>query len=143
MAEDAEARFRAVMDLVERSSAEDKPAADRIRGALTKPVSARFQKRPLSEVLLQLSDLAPDVPVHVKGDASWEKVESAAANFKDAPVAVVLEWFEDSLPNHRAYVRDYGVLFLPEDTRPPAGAVPLRFWKAPKPEAKEGGAEKK
>jgi hypothetical protein len=142
-AEDAELRFRAVMDLVERGAAEEKPGAERIRGALVKPVSVRFQKRPLPEILLQLSDIAPDVPIQVKGDPSWEKCESvAAANFKDAPLAVVLEWFEDSLPKHRAYVRDYGVLFLSDDMRPPAGAVPLRFWKAAKQEAKEG-AEKK
>jgi hypothetical protein len=139
-----DARAAAVWDLLaQRPGTEDTPAADRVRAALNKPVTARFQKRPLPEILLQLSELAPDVPIHVKGDPSWEKHESAAAaNFKDAPLGVVLEWFEDSLPKHRAYVRDYGVLFISDEMRPPVGAVPLRSWKAPKPEAKEG-AEKK
>ncbi len=43
----------------------------------------------------------------------------------------------------RCGVRDYGVLYLSDDLRPPAGAVPLReFLKAGKAETKENPDKK-
>jgi hypothetical protein len=118
----------------------DKPAAERVRAALNKPVSLEIPKRGSLPALLALIVVAaPDLPIHVKGDASWEEwANTAPARFKDVPLAVVLQWFEDVLPHHRAYVRDYGVLYLSDDQRPPAGAVPLReFLRAGKAEAKD------
>jgi hypothetical protein len=117
----------------------DKPAADRVRAALNKPVTLELQRKTLPLLLNTIVAVAPDVPIHVKGDTSWHNWESVApAIFKDVPLSVVLQWFEDVLPHHRAYVRDYGVLYLSDEERPPAGAVPLReFLKAGKTEAKE------
>jgi hypothetical protein len=118
----------------------DKPAADRVRAALNKPVTLELQQRKkLPFALGLIVSVAPDVPIHVKGVVDWENWDTVApATFKDVPLYVVLQWFEDVMPHHRAYVRDYGVLYLSDDVRPPAGAVPLReFLKAGKAEAKD------
>jgi hypothetical protein len=152
---DLQARYAAALALAQRAwEAEnaglgskvevDKPAADRVRAALNKPVTLELQRKKLPFALALIVSVAPDVPIHVKGDTDWENWDTVApATFKDVPLYAVLQWFEDVLPHHRAYVRDYGVLYLSDDHRPPAGAVPLReFLKAGKLEAKENPDKK-
>src|SRR5439155_25807060 len=54
------------------------------------------------------------------------------------------EWLEDSLPGHQFVVRDYGLVLMPKDERPPPGAPLLHeFWKGSKAEDKNAGKEAK
>jgi hypothetical protein len=127
----AMAQYAAAIAAAQKAWESDRPAAEKIRAALDKPITIEINKVSLATALAAITAKVPELPIHIRSGGVMN--EQATASFKEVPVAVVLQWFEDVLPNHQAYVRDYGVLYIPAEQRAPSGAVPLReFWKAGK-----------
>jgi hypothetical protein len=104
------------------------PTADKIRKALDRPITLRLTDAPPDEAVRLLRQSSPDLPIHfVKGVGAPAKV---TMDLRDVPLGAALEWLEDSLPGHRAVVREYGILINPPDRVVPPGAALLHdFWK--------------
>lgn len=107
------------------------PMADKIRKALVSPVSVDFQDHPLPHVLEDLTNSSglyiklvepPEGRINTKITARCEKF----------PLRSVLQLLEDSVPNYRIVVREYGLLFAPEKSIPP-GAMSVDAFLRQKP----------
>ena len=110
--------------------------ADRIRKALDKPLTVRFNGETLGGILDALGKRELGVAIAVK-DFDTRSLK-LTGELKDLPLGAVLQWVEDNAPGQRWVVREYGLLLAPKHDRLP-GAVPLvEFWKggAAKPAAK-------
>jgi hypothetical protein len=103
------------------------PIADRLRKALDAPVTLHVADTPADEVLKLLQKHEPSLHFKLgRGPGAPPKV---SLELKDVSLGAALECLEDSLPNYRIVVREYGLLVAPPDRLPP-GAVPLHdFWK--------------
>jgi hypothetical protein len=74
------------------------------------------------------------IPITLKDRQAKFAEGDLAVSFKAVSLGAVLQWMEDSLPDSRFVVRDYGLVLMRRDQVPP-GALLLRdFWKTkPKP----------
>ena len=103
------------------------PMADRIRKALDKPLTVRFNGETLGGILDALGKRELGVAIAVK-DFDTRSLK-LTGELKDLPLGAVLQWVEDNAPGQRWVVREYGLLLAPKHDRLP-GAVPLvEFWK--------------
>ncbi len=104
------------------------PTADRLRKALDRKVSVKFQDVPARVALDELRKLADGLHIQapMKGEVWNEKV---TANLTDVPFGAALQLLEDVLTGHRIIVREYGLFIVPQEKVPP-GATPLGdFWR--------------
>ncbi len=125
------------------------PMAERIKAALDKTVS--FDELPearLKDVLGFMTDKAGvDVPFRVLGKSQDESVSLMKA---ELPVGAWLQALEDSVPNLRFVVREYGILATTKDRIPDGAMTVQEFWKqgdkaktpAPKPDKEPEAAKK-
>jgi hypothetical protein len=132
---------------VNANQAVQAPMAERIRSALDKTVKLEEPRaeQPLKEALESFRQKAGiDVPFrYLLGNKAAEPVLLLKG---ELPVGAWLQVFEDSAPEVRFVVREYGVLVTTRD-RVPEGAVRVHdFWRqkeAPKAPAAEEKAPKK
>jgi hypothetical protein len=117
------------------------PMAERIKAALDKTVSLdEFPDARLKDVLGFLTKKAGvDVPFRMLGKTEEEPVSLMNA---ELPLGAWLQAIEDSVPNLRFVVREYGILATTKD-RIPDGAITVQeFWrqgaKAKTPAPKSG-----
>jgi hypothetical protein len=104
------------------------PTADRLRKALDRKVSVKFQDVPARVALDELRKLADGLHIQAptKGEVWNEKV---TASLTDVPFGAALQLLEDVLTGHRIIVREYGLFIVPQEKVPP-GATPLGdFWR--------------
>ena len=96
--------------------------SDKLRQALQKPVTLSGQKMPLSEYLDLVKKTGGfGIQADLK-DVAWK--ETVDFDFKDVTVGGMLQFLEDSLPNHRIVVRHYGLLIATRE-KVPEGALTL------------------
>jgi hypothetical protein len=101
--------------------------ADKLRKALDENVSLSCDNRRLADVVKEFQE-KHGVPFVLATQAMGET--KVTMKITEAPFGAALEMIEDTLPNVRFAVRDYGVLVTGAD-RLPAGAVPMHtFWKS-------------
>jgi hypothetical protein len=111
--------------------------ADKIRKALDTPVNVNFDATPLRDALEYFENRV--------GGVSF-RIISGEANLKDQPLdlslkekvslGAAIQGIQDSLPDIRFAVRDYGVLVTSKERLPPDAVLLLDFWKAGKGERK-------
>jgi hypothetical protein len=105
--------------------------AERIRKALDKKVTLKFDSVPLPDVLAQLGKLAG---LHIKLAEAGPVITTGEVG--EVTLGAALQLIEDSVPKHRFVVREYGLLFVSEDKMPPGAVTLMAFWKgAPKEKA--------
>jgi hypothetical protein len=106
--------------------------ADRIRAALDKPFSYECDEKSveylIAEVDVAFQKNCPGMVVN----GGRVKDQPVSVRFKGVPLGAVLEWLEDTLPNHRVVVREYGLLIAPADRLPPGATTLHDFWKGGK-----------
>ncbi|HVS39048.1 MAG TPA: hypothetical protein VMS17_26045 [Gemmataceae bacterium] len=116
------------------------PTADRIRAALDKPFSYEAQGRTMSDVIKEMNDafLGSTQGLVIK-DAAHDVTDGngVSVHFDRMPLGAALEWVEDTLPNYRFYVRDYGLVFAARDQAPPGAPLLHDFWKGQKADDKD------
>ena len=131
------------------------PTADRIRAALDKPFTYDGKAAQLDDLVLALKNAFekdnPGLLINVNSIGKIEVEDSPLPpyRFDHVPFGAALEWIEDSLPDCRVVVRDYGVAIAPKDQLPPGAPLLHDFWKggkaedkdATKPEAKDQPAK--
>jgi hypothetical protein len=90
--------------------------SDKLRGALQKPVTISGQKMTLSDYLALVKKTGGfGIQADLK-DPAWK--EAVDFDFKDVTVGGMLQFLEDSLPNHRIVVRHYGLLIATREKVP-------------------------
>lgn len=113
---------------VDASTSVQTPMAERIRSALNKPVKMEQPKEelPLVETLEYLAKKAGiDVPIRYVG-----KIDASVSLMKgELPLGAWLQALEDSAPNVRMVVREYGILVTPKDRVPDGAMTVQEFWK--------------
>ena len=105
--------------------------ADRIRACLNKKVKIEVKEPlPFSQALNYFFDAAAlDVPVRPLGKIEAEKMDEMTFPKAELQVGAWLQVLQDSAPNVRFVVRDYGILVTTRD-RVPDGAMTVEdFWK--------------
>jgi hypothetical protein len=121
------------------------PEADKLRTELNKRINFVCEGKSYPEGLNELAKAAPGVTIQIRGgvENAFPQGGRMFANLRDVPLGAALEYFEDALPDHAFYVRDYGLLLVPAGQRSPTGAVPVReFWKSDKSETKDKSEKK-
>ncbi len=119
------------------------PLADRIRAALDKPFSmpAGDDAR-IVHVLMALDAAFRDAASGLTINFSRLKKEDTSQpvpsldRFDKMSIGAALEWIEDTVPDCRVAVRDYGLVIAPEDDVPPGAPLLHKFWKGAKAEDK-------
>lgn len=122
------------------------PTADRIRAALDKPFTHEGKERQIGDVIVLLKDAFekdnPGLLFNINGIVKLEKVDAdfgtPGYRFDHVPFGAALEWVEDSLPECRIVVRDYGIAIVPKDALPPGVPLLHDFWKGAKAEDRSG-----
>src|SRR5579872_7094060 len=89
------------------------PIADRLRKALDAPVTLHVTDTPADEVLKLLQKHEPSL--HFKLGRAPGAPPKVSLELKDMSLGAALECLEDSLPNYRVVVREYGLLVAPQD----------------------------
>ncbi len=120
------------------------PTADRIRAALDKPFTYNGKDIVLSEIIKKMSEalqIASQGLVIKDAAHDVTNVNGVSVDFDNMPLGATLEWVEDTLPNYRFYVRDYGLVFAARDQAPPGAPLLHDFWKGAKAEDKAGTKE--
>ncbi len=117
------------------------PTADRIRAALDKPFNYDGKTERIDDVLLALKNAFekdnPGLLLNVNGLAKLPAPEELpATRFDRVPYGAALEWVEDTVPDCRVVVRDYGIVIAPKDQQPPGAPLLHDFWKGAKAEDK-------
>ncbi len=108
----------------ERSHSAAGPMAEKIRKALSRPITVQITDRPVTEVANTLSNFSGLVVKYV-ADRKAPIEETVTLSCKDMPFSSVLQLLEDSLPNYTIVVRDYGLLITASHSVPP-GAVSVQ-----------------
>ncbi len=98
--------------------------ADRIRAALDKKLTLKFEAVDLADAL---SYLGKTSGLHIRGPAAKGTVTTGDVG--EVTFGAACQLIEDTLPGHRFVVREYGVLFVPEDKIPPGAVTLMAFWK--------------
>jgi hypothetical protein len=76
----------------------------------------------------------------IKNNMTPDEV-SVPARFDHMPFGAVLEWIEDTVPDCRVVVRDYGLVIAPKDQLPSGAPLLHDFWKGVKNEVKTGAKD--
>ena len=112
--------------------------SDKLRKALEKPVTLSGEKMCLSDYLALVKKTGGfGIQVDAK-DPAWK--ETVDFDFKDVTVGGMLQFLEDSLPNHRIVVRHYGLLIATREKVPERAVTLTAFLHA---EPAKPAAEKK
>jgi len=118
------------------------PTADRIRAALDKPFTLDAKELSLEELIAALDKAFQEANsgLLIKNNTD-SGIVHVPVRFDRMPFGAVLEWIEDTVPDCRVVVRDYGIVIALKDQLPP-GAPSLRdFWKGGKGEDKAPAKE--
>jgi len=105
--------------------------AAKLKKALDTPVTLKVENSPLAEVLdflkLKLKGVSFRLVENRKGEL--EK-KSLTLDLKEVPLGAVIQAIQDSIPNLRFAVRDYGVLVTSVNRLPPHAVLVEDFWKS-------------
>ncbi|HEY7311021.1 MAG TPA: hypothetical protein VH643_16775 [Gemmataceae bacterium] len=118
--------------------------ADKIRKALNSPISVNFTSAPLQQIV---DDLASMSGLHIKlmtPDASrGSSVPPITMRVDKLSLRSVLQLLEDSLPDHRIVVREYGLLIAQTHRIPPGAMTIEDFLRESQPADAPRGRETK
>jgi hypothetical protein len=105
--------------------------AAKLKKALDTPVTLKVENSPLPDVLEFLELKIKGVSFRLVEDKQGElKKESLTLDLKEVPLGAVIQAIQDSIPNLRFAVRDYGVLVTSEKRLPPHAVLVEDFWKS-------------
>jgi hypothetical protein len=106
--------------------------ADKIRKALDTPVKLQVERISLGEIFLTLlPDQLPNLSFHLVADKQRDiKTQPIELRFKQPiPLGAALQAIQDSVPELRIAVREYGFLVTWADQLPPDAVLVQEFWK--------------
>jgi hypothetical protein len=110
--------------------------AVKLKKALDKPVTLKFEKAPLVDVLKFLEEKVEGVTFRVVNSNRGMEKGLISLELKEVPLGAVIQAIQDSTRGLRFVVRDYGVLVTWEDRLPPRALLLEDFWEG------EAGKEK-
>jgi outer membrane protein TolC len=108
----------------QRAALDRTPLADKLRKALAKRVTIKFEEKTPNAVLAQFRKEFPDIPIAAPAKGFAAKFAEPVVNLTDVPWGVALQMLEDGLGGYHFVVREYGLLLVARDRVPP-GAVLL------------------
>ncbi len=111
---------------------------DKLRKALDATVTIKVEANtPLGDALEFLTSKAPGLNFRVVSGGEVDlKNQPIELDLKDVPVGAVIQAIQDTLPDLRFAVRDYGVLVTSKEKLPPNALLLYDFWKG------EGGKQR-
>jgi hypothetical protein len=115
--------------------------AERIRKAMDGKAKIK-ETVEANKVMARLRELS-GLEIKVVGGPGFDS--SVSFNFGEVPLGAIFQYAEDSAMGNRFVfvVREYGLLFVPEDKIPPGAVTLMAFWKgADKAAEKKGDAKK-
>lgn len=127
---------------LERTYSAPGPMGERIRKALSRPMTVQFADTSVEQVANTLSDNSGLVIKYVR-DRTSPVEETVTLLCKELPLASVLQLLGDSLPAYSIVVRDYGLLIAPSKDIPQEAISIQRFLreKQAEQERRESGPE--
>jgi hypothetical protein len=122
--------------------------ADKIRKALETPIKAEFKQKSVKEFIKALEPNAPGLVIQVNDLYGEGGILDTKIDFRceGIPLSAVLQAIEDKIAaaarpkeeglypaSYRFVIRDYGLLFIPEDRLPPGAVLLQSFLKSSAP----------
>lgn len=117
------------------------PSAENLRKLLDRKFTGNFKDVTARDVLAVLMKSTPGLHIQARTVATkWG--EKVTAELKDMTLGAALQLLED-VTGERAVVRDYGLLFVPEEKVPPGAVTMTELWKKPPPTDQKPAGTKK
>lgn len=107
-----------VLSLQQKNAATvNKSMSEKLHAALEKTIDLKQNGAAVKDLFDEWQDTGKfNIPVILKDGSD---VIPKDISFKSVSMGAVLQWLEDSLPDHRFVVRDYGLVLMKRDKVPP------------------------